>query len=202
MGERGLFVVIELFIATLGVVVAGIVGYFQATEAKEQASTAIAQNEVLNQRQIDFSKYLNDLDEWRKNPNLTVVRTWQSTTDTIVTVLQNNGGRDVVLMEMDFVPFTPATEPKFGAGPQPTTARGSVDTADRSKVLPIDLSTKDLVFGQPSFMLDPPVIIEPGKSLVIKTKLNPRTISGFLFLRWNGGRTESGIFQSPLQNGL
>jgi hypothetical protein len=192
------WIVLELLIAGTGVALSAGIAYWQSSQAGRYALAALEQNDQLAHRQTQFSQHLHDLQQWQQGPHLQWLDGWQQQ-EFVTAIVQNEGGRDVVLYAVGLERTAALTELKH-AGRGELGALETVQTAERSKVLPLDLSMKDDSGPMPTFMLDPPAILEPGKTLVLKVKLNPKSPSCRLFVRWNRtggtGRADVGDFLS------
>lgn len=179
---------VSIAIALFGALVSIFIAVITTAASTAQSRKALAQADAiaskqfeLTHAQIDLEKMLNDLEEWRKQPRLSVLRSSQLGADKMQSTLQNDGGRQLVLFAIANQWLTPANEPKFGSPPS-TIGSAIVDTAQRSHVVPIDLSSRRLDIP---YTFDPPIVIAPGEVLTLSIKLSPRTRSCHLVIDSN-----------------
>lgn len=164
-GLESLGCMAQLFIAALSLVASISIAFWQIESADEQATRANASQIEIAQKQEALTIQLDEIDQWRKQPQLIVLNRFQVRRDTVNCIVQNTGGRDLVFFSVDLEVTTPLTEIK---GDQPAViTRPVIETADRSKVHMVDLAMQDLERNN-AFVLDPPVIVKPGESLTLR----------------------------------
>ncbi len=158
--------------AFIAAIVSGSIAMWQISEGRSQSQAAIDSASEVAQDQARLTVQMDQVDQWRKSPQLAVLRSvklFRNFEETTVSrevncTIQNTGGRDLVIFEICLIPITPANEMKFG---HVVPMMGPIIRADRSKVEEIDLSEYDIRRDH-SFRIDPAIIVKPGESLTLK----------------------------------
>jgi hypothetical protein len=157
----------QLCIAILGVVVSMGIAFWQTNQGREQVQLAAANAHAIADQQNKLTIQLDEIAQWRIEPKLAVLAKYRVRRDTMNCVIQNTGGRDLVLFSVELELTTPLTEIKGGPPASELISRPVIESADRSKVETIDLAMKNLDRDS-SFILDPATIVKPGESLTLK----------------------------------
>lgn len=143
-----------------------------------QSRNAIDASIDVAQRQAELQVKLDQLQEWRKTPNLIVLRQSAIDPDRIHTrsvqaTIQNTGGRHAVLYTVGF-----RSESVVGHAAKRPVA--TIDSGVQSKVIRLEIDS----FEEHTF--NPPITIPPGEVLTIQICL-PRlqSTAAIAWCKWN-----------------
>ncbi len=162
----------QALIAVGSLVVSLLIAAWQIHDGKENTRIAVESAHDIALQQAELTRQLDALEEWRRKPQLEVLRTIavrrqevnRTRRDEVNCTIQNVGGRDAVIFTIELAPTSPATEHK-GAGP--LSMNRPFVPGDRSKTEVVDLSGEDLQQDR-SFVIDPALVIKPGETVTLK----------------------------------
>jgi hypothetical protein len=187
----------DVYVGIVSVVVSGLISLFicwwSSSESSQQAAAALEASKENAAADATLTVQLNELEEWRRKPNLE--RLQSSTIDghTLQTTLQNIGGRHAVLWSVEYH-IAPKMGGEVGAKPKLT-----VDTGVQAKTCKLDLRNFDL---NQQYEFAPPITIPPGEVLTLQITMPMETPSGVIFVNWNAQEVQfPGSPRSPLDAG-
>ncbi|QDV67672.1 hypothetical protein Poly24_13730 [Rosistilla carotiformis] len=156
--------VLQCAIAAIGAVVSIGIAALQINAGNAAADKASQNAQFIASKQDALTIELDNVKQWRESPLLVVLRTIRIAEDTANCIIQNNGGRDLVLFGFELQRTVPRVTSNNGGSIPP---QRTVIAAERSRSQTIDFSRCDLT-SDCSFFMDPAIIVKPGESLTLR----------------------------------
>lgn len=187
----------DLFVALISATLSGLISWqicrVSLQESSEQAAAALKASKDNADADALLTVQMDELQEWRKRPNIERLQSQTIDGQTLQTTLQNIGGRHAVLWGVQY-----NIAPKMG-GDAGGKASLTVDTGVQAKTCKLDLRNFDLM---QTYDFSPPITIPPGEVLTLQIKLPMETPSGFVHVYWNAENIQvPGSPRSPIDVG-